>query len=216
MDYSGFAFKCISLFRQNFRRLLTNHLSKVLCHLKGIKLGNNVKFDGILRSSRYVNSKIIIGHNCLFNSAKNSIYDKLYRPCNFVTLKPEAEIIFGNNSGASGVTIISSKSVKVGNHVLIGAHTIINDSDMHNSDPGNRLTNGNAKPIVIEDNVFIGYNCFILKGVRIGKNSIIGANSVVVTNIPPNSIALGNPCKVILKRNWESNSMIESTNQIEQ
>jgi len=59
-----------------------------------------------------------------------------------------------------------------------------------------------ARPIVIHDHVFLGLNCIVLKGVTIGENSVIGANSVVMTNIPPNSFAMGNPCKVILKRNW--------------
>lgn len=50
--------------------------------------------------------------------------------------------------------------------------------------------------VVIEDNVFIGTGSIILKGVRIGKNTIIGAGSVVTKDIPPNSVAMGNPCKV--------------------
>jgi acetyltransferase-like isoleucine patch superfamily enzyme len=50
--------------------------------------------------------------------------------------------------------------------------------------------------VVIEDNVFIGTGSTILKGVRIGKNTIIGAGSVVTKDIRPNSVAVGNPCKV--------------------
>ena len=50
--------------------------------------------------------------------------------------------------------------------------------------------------VVIEDNVFVGNGTIILKGVRIGKNTIIGAGSVVTKDIPPNSVAVGNPCKV--------------------
>jgi hypothetical protein len=52
--------------------------------------------------------------------------------------------------------------------------------------------------VVIEDNVFVGTNTTVLKGVRIGKNSIIGAGSVVNRDIPPESVAAGNPCKVIM------------------
>jgi acyl-[acyl carrier protein]--UDP-N-acetylglucosamine O-acyltransferase len=51
---------------------------------------------------------------------------------------------------------------------------------------------------VIEDNVFIGISSIILKGVRIGENTIIGAGSVVTHDIPPNLVAAGNPCKVIM------------------
>ncbi len=55
-------------------------------------------------------------------------------------------------------------------------------------------------PIVVEDDVWIGMNSLILSGVKIGQGSIIGAGSVVAKNIPPYSIAVGNPCKVIRKR----------------
>jgi acetyltransferase-like isoleucine patch superfamily enzyme len=51
--------------------------------------------------------------------------------------------------------------------------------------------------IVLEDNVFIGANAIVLKGVTIGKNSIVGAGSLVTRDVPPESVAAGNPCKVI-------------------
>lgn len=54
-----------------------------------------------------------------------------------------------------------------------------------------------AKEVMIEDNVWIGQNVVILPGVFIGKNSIIGAGAVVTKNIPSNSIAVGNPARVI-------------------
>jgi acetyltransferase-like isoleucine patch superfamily enzyme len=51
--------------------------------------------------------------------------------------------------------------------------------------------------VIIHDNVWIGLNTVVLKGVEIGMNSIIGANSLVLKSIPPNVIAGGNPCKVL-------------------
>lgn len=54
-----------------------------------------------------------------------------------------------------------------------------------------------ARPIVIEENVWITYRCIILGGVTIGRNSVIGAGSIVTKSIPPNVIAAGNPCRVI-------------------
>ena len=56
---------------------------------------------------------------------------------------------------------------------------------------------GISSPIVIEDDVFIGVNCIILKGVTIGARSIIAAGSVVTKSIPADCIAGGNPAKVI-------------------
>jgi len=54
-----------------------------------------------------------------------------------------------------------------------------------------------TKPIVVGDNVYIGYNTMILPGVNIGNNVVIGAGSIVTKDIPDNSVAVGNPAKVI-------------------
>jgi hypothetical protein len=56
---------------------------------------------------------------------------------------------------------------------------------------------GNTKPVIFEDNVWIGDSAIICKGVRIGKNSIIGAGAVVTKDVPPNSIFAGNPAKLV-------------------
>lgn len=54
-----------------------------------------------------------------------------------------------------------------------------------------------ARPVKIEDNVWIGGGCIVLPGVTIGENSVIGAGSVVNRDIPPDCVAAGNPCRVI-------------------
>ena len=59
-----------------------------------------------------------------------------------------------------------------------------------------------SAPITIEDDVWIGAQCVILKGVTIGARSIIGAGSVVTKSISPDCIAAGNPCKIIKKLNY--------------
>ena len=165
-------------------------------------MGRNVKFNGFPIIRRYPNSAIRFGDNCKFNSSKNSISLGLSQPCVFDTGKEGAEIIFGNNSGATGLKIQARSRITIGNNVLIGAYCTILDNDSHNSNPTEREKSIiPSRPIIIEDNVFIGLNSVILKGVTIGKNSVIGANSVVFNSIPENSIAIGNPCKVIIKRN---------------
>ena len=89
--------------------------------------------------------------------------------------------------------------IKIGSQVLIGPGTGIFTA-IHPIDPEIRATGvEKSKPIIIEDQVWIGGNVTILPGVTIGKGSIIGAGSVVTKDIPEMSIALGNPAKVIRK-----------------
>ena len=202
IDYGGYIFYLLLLLRTNANILIFNWLIHFRCYITGVKLGKNVIFNGnpiIYRSS---NSSIIIGNGCKFNSAKNSVLIGLPQPCAFVTMDKNAEIIFGNNCGASGVKIAARTKVIIGNNVLLGSGCIILDSDGHHSDLLKRKQDIiPSRPINIEDNVFIGLQCTILKGVTIGKNSTIGARSVVFNDIPENSIAVGNPCKVIMKKN---------------
>ena len=55
----------------------------------------------------------------------------------------------------------------------------------------------NAKNIIIEDDVWIGFNCIILKGVRIGKGAIIGAGTIITKDVPSHAVIVGNPAKII-------------------
>ena len=87
------------------------------------------------------------------------------------------------------------------------ADCIIMDSDAHSINYKDRRDslgldkkNKIDKPIIIEDDVLIGTRCIIMKGVTIGARSIIGAGSVVTKDIPPYSVAVGVPAKVIKQR----------------
>lgn len=201
IDFSGIFFYALNLFMKNSNILLFNRIIHFICYIKGVRLGNSIIFNGIPIIHRYPNSFIRFGNNCKFNSAKHSISIGLHQTCAFVTSGVNAEIVFGNNSGATGLKILAKSKITIGNNVLIGAGCTIIDNDGHHSNLTKREQNIiPSRPISIEDNVFIGLQCVILKGVTIGKNSVIGARSVVINDIPENSIALGNPCKVIMKK----------------
>ncbi|WP_456378511.1 DapH/DapD/GlmU-related protein, partial [Lutibacter sp.] len=84
--------------------------------------------------------------------------------------------------------------IQFGNNIELGPGVKIISSN-HKST--NFREHSNNKPIKIGNNVWIGANAIVLPEVEIGNNVIIGAGSIVVKNIPSNSIAVGNPCKVI-------------------
>jgi len=112
----------------------------------------------------------------------------------------DSEIIIGNNvSLNNNFSLIAEKGkIIISNNVLAGFNLNIVTSDFHNLDSQKRLSDDYiGKDVFIGQNVFIGNNVTILKGVNIGENSVIGNNSLVTKNIPPNSIAGGNPAKVI-------------------
>lgn len=93
--------------------------------------------------------------------------------------------------------IVGGGRVIIGKNCLIGPRCSIATPN-HALDAATRLDGWeHTAPVVIGDNVWFGTNVTICPGVTVGDNSIIGAGSVVVKDIPANSIAVGNPCRVI-------------------
>ncbi|MDE2223535.1 MAG: hypothetical protein KGK03_10755 [Candidatus Omnitrophica bacterium] len=116
---------------------------------------------------------------------------------------PGSEIAIGDYTGLSGVVVVAARSVRIGSHVNIGVNTCIYDTDFHPLDWQARRENDPAKiaaaGVVIEDDVWIGGNSIILKGVHIGRRAVVGAGSVVTGNIPEATVWAGNPAKFIKK-----------------
>jgi acetyltransferase-like isoleucine patch superfamily enzyme len=95
-----------------------------------------------------------------------------------------------------GVRLDSGSSLIIGNNCMLAAGTYITDADWHDLYDRTQ-TVGVTEEVILEDNVWIGDGATVCKGVTIGKNSVIGAGALVATNIPANSVAAGNPAKVI-------------------
>lgn len=158
----------------------------------GVKLGK-AKFYGLMRFWRQSTARITIGNGVTFRSSYGSNLLGINHPCIISALQPDAIIEINDGCGFSGTVIGSFNSIILGKNVRCGANTVITDSDWHPDDP----RSSPAKPVFIGDNVWLGANVTVLKGVNIGENSIIGAGSIVTHSIPANVIAAGNPCKVI-------------------
>ena len=119
---------------------------------------------------------------------------------------------FGEHSYANfNLVVLDSCPVKIGNNVFMGVNVTLVTAlhPLHyldrnlffDKDKGYWTDNEYAAPITIEDNCWIASNVIVCGGVTIGEGSVIGAGSVVTKDIPKNSLAVGNPCKVIRQIN---------------
>ncbi|WP_336175723.1 acyltransferase [Fusobacterium polymorphum] len=201
----------------NIRNLL--NLDKFLF----IKLYFNKKVKG--RIIPYKGTRIELGENSKLNVGKkmfiNSEKLKNSNKETYILIKKNAEIkieeIFsvyydGNifiSEGAkleiksgfmnSGSQIICKKSIKIGSNVAISRNVRIWDTDAHEIIDSEGKISEVSKEVKIGNNVLIGNGTIILKGVNIGNDVVIGAGSVVTKDIPSNSLAVGNPAKVVKK-----------------
>lgn len=92
---------------------------------------------------------------------------------------------------------------KIGNFVMFASSVALIGDDHEMARVGTPMTlagRGVPRPIVIEDDVWIGHGAIIRSGVRIGEGAVIGAGSIVTKDIPPYSIAVGSPARVIRQR----------------
>lgn len=94
-------------------------------------------------------------------------------------------------------TILDCNEVHLGHHVMIGPNVQIYTAAHHLQAEARNQGLEIAKPIVIEDNVWIGGGAILLPGVRIGRNSVVGAGAVVSKNVPASMVVAGNPARVI-------------------
>ena len=101
-----------------------------------------------------------------------------------------------------GTSIRSAKKITIGESTMIASDVTITDSDWHGIYDRTDYV-ATPKEVIIEENVWIGEKSIILKGTKIGKNSIIGAGSVVSGEVPDNVVFAGNPAREIKKLDKE-------------
>ena len=195
------------LFLKIYRRLIsllssftsTSYLKFILT-IFACRYGKDLLVDGRVVVQIEKNGAIDIGNNVTMLSRFSSNLSGMTGP-NVLVCIDDGHISIGDNSGFSSTVFSSKSSIKIGKNVKIGCNVRIYDHDFHSLDYLERrslsdVKNAASKPIVIGDDVFIGANSIILKGVKIGDRSIVGAGSVVANKeIPPDSLVMGNPAK---------------------
>ena len=136
----------------------------------------------------------------------------VYAGCSFAIQK-DGRCTVGDFTLLNGAIVMAEELVEIGSHCLISWGVGIADSDFHPLEPAQRLIDSQAlapffknrpprpklktAPVRIGDNVWIGMNAVILKGVTIGDNSVVAAGAVVTKSIPPNTIVAGNPAVTV-------------------
>jgi acetyltransferase-like isoleucine patch superfamily enzyme len=142
---------------------------------------------------------LVIGSNCTMDGVHFAI-------------GREGRVRIGDYCYFTNAVLLCELELLVGNYVMIGWNATIADTDFHPIAPAERVADAIAcsplaqsrvrpeiprRPVIIEDDVWIGPNATILKGVRIGKGSFIEAGSLVTRDVAPGSRVLGNPAQVI-------------------
>lgn len=182
------------------KRLILLPYARIYFALRGVRWGQKWRVLGCPIIQHYRGSRINIGYGLVLRSFAASNPLGPYHPVILSTRSREAVLQIGNEVGITGGTICAEERIEIGNRVYVGANCIIVDTDFHPLDPTIRQQSpsaGEHAPVIIEDDVFIGMNTLILKGVHIGRGSVIGAGSVVTNDIPAGTSFAGNPARLI-------------------
>jgi len=171
-----------------------------------------------------VPANIVVGENCVIDSAYCFKFyfatgDVGLRTGDHVTIwraslavEERGIIEIGDYCYLANASLACSERITLGSHVMVAGGVTIADSDFHPLAPAARLADtvalspignrGNRpavekRPVVIEDDVWIGHNSSILKGVRVGAGALVSPGSVVIRDVAAGSVVAGNPAQVV-------------------
>lgn len=165
-----------------------------------VRIFRGVRIDGRGQNSRVcLRSQVVLERGVIIGSLENSCIEIGER----TFIAPYACVAGPGN-------------VKIGKDCLIAGQTGIFANNHNFSEPGQKISaqGTTQKGIVIEDDCWLGYGATVLDGVTIGQGSVIGAGAVVTKDIPPYSVAVGVPAKVISQRNKDQTNICERNNKL--
>jgi acetyltransferase-like isoleucine patch superfamily enzyme len=188
----------------NADMLCSSLLSRISLWFQGASYGKGFRTSGKCSFKLRCEGSIVLGERVSLLAGWRSNRAGLTNPVLFETLG-KGMIRIGDDSGGSAVVISSRSGVTIGKNVCLGANVRIYDHDFHPLDPGKRKLSRNeqsgnvrSEAVAIGDNVFVGANAIILKGVTIGDRSIVAAGSVVFRGeYPADCMIAGNPASIV-------------------
>jgi acetyltransferase-like isoleucine patch superfamily enzyme len=171
---------------------------------RNVRIGANTVITGPDAFKRFRTQKdpgLVIGDNCTMDLTHFSF-------------QPGGQVSIGDGCVFASVVLLCEERITIGNHVAIGWNTYVMDADFHPMEPAQRLADAFAcsqlgaaaglerpavptRPVVIDDDVWIGPGCMVFKGVHVGAGSFVEPGSVLTTDVPPRSRVLGNPAQII-------------------
>ena len=168
----------------------------------GVQVGENTQIIGVAAFRRFrgqAPDALVIGNHATMDGVQFSV-------------GPGGRMNIGNYCCFTSAILMCDLSITIGNYVLIGWNTVIADSDFHPIAPAQRIADavacspagrGIARPpvrcgaVVIDDDVWIGPNVTIFKGVHVGRGAWIAPGSVVTRDVPAQAKVAGNPARVV-------------------
>jgi acetyltransferase-like isoleucine patch superfamily enzyme len=148
-----------------------------------LRLGRDVQIRGRLRLRRGV--RVSIGDRSRINK--------------LVRFAGPGRVRIGADCLLNETWIGCWTAVEVGDRCLLSDCQLV-DNTFHNLDPARRHdppAPGTRAPIVLEENVWIGAGALVMKGVRVGRDSVVGAATVVRADVPPGVVVIGNPQQIV-------------------
>src|SRR4051794_9870670 len=144
--------------------------------------------------SRVIGRITVVNQGTMIVGSRVRIYAHHAR--SIFTVLPHGRLTIGDRTFINyGVDIAATGLVSIGADCMIGTHVSIIDNDFHELVDRHRMPG--SKPVVIGDNVWIGNRAIILPGVTIGSGAVVGAGAVVVHDVPPGTLVVGNPARVV-------------------
>jgi acetyltransferase-like isoleucine patch superfamily enzyme len=182
------------------QRLLFSPIGRVYLSIHGARVGTGLHLQSLPFCRCYGTGQIDIGDNVtIHNTLRENTAGIIHKT---VLIAGDGAILrIGDDVGISGAILDARNSISVGDRCMLGANCSVFSSDyhpLHPRDRHNRLAEAvQTAPVVLENDVWIGANALILKGVTIGAGSIVAAGSVVAKSVAPGVVVAGNPARVV-------------------